>query len=855
MRHTFLCAGLAACSPLAFVTILDSPVAAQEDRERDVQLPAQPLAEALREVGRTFGRNVSFDAQVVAGREAPAVEGSMRFEQALAALLANSGLEAGPAGNGVVIRPVVNRERGGRGPASEILVTGSRIRGAPVAATTIEASREDMIDAGQSSLADLFRSIPQNFGGGQNPGIGFNVPEGSGFDLAGGASVNLRGLGSDATLTLLNGHRLSYDAAAQSVDISAIPFGAIEHVAIIPDGASALFGSDAVAGVVNIVLRNDLDGLETGAQLAGSTDGGNFRQQYNVTAGRQWRGGNVLLAYEFARNTPIEAEERSYAAGRSPGLTLYPRLKHHNAALVLAQDIGTDLTFSFDGLFNQRDRQHVSAMNPAGHRDESRLDQWQTSKSWAAAPSLHLSLPAEWEIALSGSYGWNKVWYAGAYVYDGVPSSAGAGVYRNATWNAELFANGKLADLPAGGLKLAAGAGFRRNEFKRESDRGILNFIDQTQDSYYAFGELSVPLIGEGQSSALGRRFDLSLAARHEHYRGIGSVTTPKLGLIYSPNDDFTFKASWGKSFRAATLYEQYLPTIAYLQDITDLGGAPGTEQTAIVLDGGNAQLRPERSTNWSASLVVHPRGLDGTELEISYFSVHYRNRIVTPIPYESVALSDPRYAPRVSYAPDIDAQNAAIDRGVAFRNFSSFSYDPADVLAIVDNTNVNAGRQRASGVDVLGRYQRELGRGTLTASANASYIESNQQITASEPVTQLAGMLFNPPHFQARGELSWAEGQTTLTGAVSYTGSVTDGRAEPHVKVASMVPFDVILRFQSPARAGWTRGIDIVASVQNLFNDKPAPIATTSYRHTPYDSTNYLPFGRVLSLSISKAW
>lgn len=93
------------------------------------------------------------------------------------------------------------------------------------------------------------------------------------------SSANLRGLGADATLTLLNGHRLPYDSALQGVDISAIPLAAVDRIEILPDGASAIYGSDAVGGVVNVVLRRDFEGVTTSAQVGASTAGGNWRQQ------------------------------------------------------------------------------------------------------------------------------------------------------------------------------------------------------------------------------------------------------------------------------------------------------------------------------------------------------------------------------------------------------------------------------------------------------------------------------------------------------------------------------------------------------------------------------------------------
>src|SRR3546814_13055089 len=79
--------------------------------------------------------------------------------------------------------------------------------------------------------SDVCSSDLQSFGGGQQPGIGFNVPGANGVDVGGGSSINLRGLGSDATLTLLNGHRLSYSSSRQSVDVSAIPLSAVDRLA------------------------------------------------------------------------------------------------------------------------------------------------------------------------------------------------------------------------------------------------------------------------------------------------------------------------------------------------------------------------------------------------------------------------------------------------------------------------------------------------------------------------------------------------------------------------------------------------------------------------------------------------
>ncbi len=699
------------------------------------------------------------------------------------------------------------------------------------------------------------RAVPQNFGGGQTPGVGANVPSDKGADLAGGSSINLRGLGSDATLTLLDGRRLSYNGALQSVDVSAIPFGAIDRIEIVPDGGSALFGSDAVAGIVNIRLRRDFDGLETSARLAGSTDGGNFRQQYDATLGKAWASGSVMAAYEFARNTPITADQRSYAKDRSPGVTLYPYLRHHNAALTFRQDVASNLTFDLVGLYNRRQQSRSLPLNEAGDLNVSRVDSFGRVKSWSVAPNMTLLLPASWQVSLAGSYGWNKVFYGGSYVYGAASYDAGSGTYRNATENVELSGNGNLIALPGGDVKLAVGAGFRRNLFRRVSTRGASQHIDETQDSYYAFGELSVPVFGSAQGSPLGESLDLSLAGRYERYPGIASVLTPKLGAIYAPSPDVSIKASWGRSFRAPTLYEQYTPATAYLTAASSFGGSSANGETAILLQGGNSELKPEKSTNWSASLDIHPRSLGGARLEISYFNIHYRDRIVTPIPFTSQALTDPLYADRITTDPDMAKQDAVIARAATFTNLSGGAYDPAKVSAIVDNTSVNAGRQSAHGVDVLGQYSFAVPEGSITASLNASYIDSEQQIGPGQAVTQLAGILFNPPHWRGRGQLSWANHGLTVTSAVNYIGPVRDTRGGSAVRIDGMAPVDLTIRYQTKPDRGMLGGLELIASAQNLFNDKPSTIATQLYIDTPYDSTNYSPFGRVLSLTVSKTW
>jgi iron complex outermembrane receptor protein len=847
----FRMALLAGSLPLgAWALVAATPASASDRDVRSYHLPAQSLADALRNIAVQSGRSIAAPAELLDGKRAPALDGQYSVEAAVRLILSGTGLRARPVADGLVIE----RGNGGAGhtdpattDASDVIVTGSRIRGAPGASALIVISREAMRDSGRTSTADVVRAIPQSFDGGQNPGVGFNVPADRGSDLGGGSSVNLRGIGSDATLTLLDGHRLSYSAINQSIDIAAIPFGAIDRLDIVPDGASTIYGSDAVAGVVNVVLRRRFEGVETSAKLGGSTDGGNFAQQYALTAGTNWANGGVLISYEFDHNTGISSNQRDYAVKVRPNLTLYPAASRHAAIARVYQALAPNLTLSVEGLYGRRWTASYYPLNAAGDPSISRGNQITHSRSFGVSPTLDLDLPGAWKLSLSGSYGGEQVDYGVNYVFGTTPVNGGSGFYRNRGSSAELSGNGDLFALPGGTSKLAVGLGYRRNTFRRVTGAAT-NTIDHAQSSYYGFGELSLPLVPH---------LVLSAAVRYERYPGIASVATPKFGAIFSPSSDFDVKASWGKSFRAPTLYQQYQPGFSFLAGAGLVGGSGfPAGSTVLFSQGGNAGLKPERSTNWSATVDFHPRALAGFTASLSYFSIDYRDRIVTPIPFLSKALTDPANSSYVTLAPSAAAQAAFIAGAATFTNATgSSTYDPATVVAIVRDTNVNAGSQRVRGVDLLAAYQSAVGRGSAHASLDLSYLVSQQQITAAQPVTQLAGILFSPPHLRGRAEIGWQQGRVGITGDLNFIGPVRDTRAGLPTRIAGMTPIDLTLRYRTPPKHGVFGGMDVILSVQNLFNEKPSVIATTVYTDTPYDSTNYSPFGRVVSLSLSKKW
>jgi iron complex outermembrane recepter protein len=304
--------------PLGALAVPASPAAAQTPAEAvvDFALPAGPLERSLRLAASQSRQRLLFDPSAVAGRTAPEVRGRMTVDAALARLLAGTGLEARRTASDVlVVRPIQTAEAMEVTEVEEIVVTGTLIRGAgdgPSPVTTV--TRADVDRLGYGGVAQALQALPQNFGGTGNEGALQNGADTSASNGSFASGVNLRGLGSDATLVLVNGRRMAGSGArADFADISTIPTAAIERIDVLLDGASALYGSDAVGGVVNIILRRDFDGGETRLRAGSTTDGPSGEWNFAQSLGRRWSTGGGFLSYEYQDREALPASARDRA--------------------------------------------------------------------------------------------------------------------------------------------------------------------------------------------------------------------------------------------------------------------------------------------------------------------------------------------------------------------------------------------------------------------------------------------------------------------------------------------------------------------------------------------------------------
>jgi iron complex outermembrane recepter protein len=195
--------------------------------------------------------------------------------------------------------------------AKDIVVTGTQIRGvAPVGSSVISVNQAAMAESGLVSTNDILHAIPQisNVG----PGQSFSGPvvNNSNLNVSRSNALNIRGLGLQATLTLLNGRRVpAGGSAAQLFDPSNLPAIALGSIDVVADGASAIYGSDAVAGVANLILRKDVEGLEARARygLAKGFKNANF----GLIAGHHWDTGAFMIAAEFSGQNHLAQSARA----------------------------------------------------------------------------------------------------------------------------------------------------------------------------------------------------------------------------------------------------------------------------------------------------------------------------------------------------------------------------------------------------------------------------------------------------------------------------------------------------------------------------------------------------------------
>ncbi|HLL01434.1 MAG TPA: TonB-dependent receptor [Myxococcaceae bacterium] len=190
----------------------------------------------------------------------------------------------------------------------EIVVTGSRIprKELTTAAPVTVLDREQMERTGRTSIGEILQNIPE-----QSNATNTSVNNGG----SGSTRVSLRGLGTERTLVLLNGRRhvAGGTGADASVDLNSIPAAAIQRIEILKDGGSAVYGSDAIAGVVNIITRRDYSGTEARLYTGMSDKGDGLTYDLSLTTGQSTERGNILFSAGYYTQHDVFAGDREFS--------------------------------------------------------------------------------------------------------------------------------------------------------------------------------------------------------------------------------------------------------------------------------------------------------------------------------------------------------------------------------------------------------------------------------------------------------------------------------------------------------------------------------------------------------------
>jgi outer membrane receptor protein involved in Fe transport len=328
----------------AFACVAATAVDAQPAARFHFALPRQDLSLSLEAVATITRTNVVFVPSAARGRVARALNGTYSASEALRRLLKGTGLDVTvTAGGSYVIsrraieqstrrRPVIARPRPLPERAEDVrdiqdvVVTGSRIDalGFQAPTPTSHVTWPELAIGARSNIAAALNDLPQF--------RGTISPQTSGTNTSAGmAPVDLRGLGINRTLVMLDGRRFSSDN-----DLNTIPTVLIKSVDIVTGGASAAWGSGAVAGVVNVVLDADLSGVRLGAQAGISSRGDAAERRFEGAFGTAFAGerGHVIIGAEYLDNAGVVPKVSRASVGRWVGVAA------GNGNFILTPDVG-----------------------------------------------------------------------------------------------------------------------------------------------------------------------------------------------------------------------------------------------------------------------------------------------------------------------------------------------------------------------------------------------------------------------------------------------------------------------------------------------------------------------------------
>jgi iron complex outermembrane receptor protein len=557
-----------------------------------------------------------------------------------------------------------------------VIVTGTRASGVDAfsSSSPIQVlSAESIENAGRPDLMNALANVVPSF-----------TAQAFGGDMANQTlQAKLRGLSPNHTLVLVNGKRRHttgslailggpYQGGA-GVDLNFIPVDAIQHVEVLTEGAAAQYGTDAIAGVINIILKNDGEGGSVSATSGAHYAGDGETNAFSGNMGFGGAGGayvNFAAEYREHEHTdrgdidPRVVDPDTVATFPNNNLPFAPgypylnqifgdaayeiKLISLNAGIPLGENTeiyatatwGDKHAASFENFrmpsrvsFTDPDTGEVTYFAPFGFspREETEETDFQLGTGIKGDVGA-------WSWDLSSTYGKDEIDMftrdsANASLYaetGGTPVDFYDGTYTQTQWTSNLDITREIDLGMASPINFALGAEFREETWEAGPGDAASRYLEGGQ----SFPGISTSDAGKHARDVTGVYVDvviepmeklrLDLAGRYEDYSDFGDTTVGKLSARYEFTDAFALRGTASTGFRAPTLAESYYsatnvgPTTAFVQM------PPNAPATAIL--GLGAGLSPEESTNYSVGFVFRP----GREMALTFdvYQVEVRNRI-----------------------------------------------------------------------------------------------------------------------------------------------------------------------------------------------------------------------------------
>lgn len=767
-------------------------------------------------------------------------------------------------------------------PANDIVVTGSLIRGLPrefVASPVFSYGKEDIVRSGAGSVSEYMLSIPQNFTGdlsdfgssassiGSSLGSGTTNNQYDGF-----ASFALRGLASDATLTLLNGRRMASVGMVEAPTVSVIPSALIERIDIISDGASATYGADAVAGVVNIVTRKPKSGVELRLRGATATETGSKNWEASALAGHSWATGNVYAMAMYQKRSAF-IEDPIVADNTRLQITQLPAEEISGFYGGIRQDAG-DFSVSVDGSRFQRDRSAIR-----NYPDLPRFNRLYKTRTtgYSLNGNAHWQGNGSTSIDLNIDYGRNRT---NTSLFNGVPPFSPTSTkyeYRNTLFVAELTGQTKLATLPAGPVLLAGGLQYRVETLRTDA-KIFFNRNGGTRKAKSAFGEVSVPIVGPEQDVPLVRSLTLSAAARYEDL-GFDNALAPKVGLRWQVDRSIALRGTYARSF----LVPRFRDTIGIAEQVsfwnypyaflnpTDQNPAlPAGNALVMFRAGSNPDLKTQKADTFTLGVDLTPTFIPGLSIKAGYYRIKISDRVVTPSQDDSVSSPDLQvFNTRNPSRAQIDSivNNPTVFRwftaDIPFVNggvdaiYSNASQLPeallSQVQAIADIRSQNFAVETTDGLDLDLAYRTTLLGGEANIHLTGQYILGlNLQAAGGTAISRLDGYA-QPSDLRLNGTFVWGRDGFSAGTVLNYVDGFTDNRpGKPARKIASYTTASLFLGFDLGrlGSSSWLANSEVQLVVANIFNQRPPRVVDAVLGFDPYNNP---PNPRTVGLMLTK--